>query len=122
MAHIGSPINILNIVFSQTVGSIELKFHVRTYDKLAKIYAKYFGLMTKMTATPICGKNPLKVFFSRTRRPMTSGLRMLHWGCGAYQVCSNDEPKLTLTFLTLRSNLLPNAIKWDFFFFEKFII
>ena len=30
------------------------------YDKLAKIYAKYFGHMTKMAATPIFGKNPLK--------------------------------------------------------------
>ena len=53
-----SPINILKIVFSQTMGSIELKFHVKTpYDKLAKAYAKYFGHMTKMTATPIYGKN-----------------------------------------------------------------
>ena len=34
-------INILNIVFSQTIGPIELKFHVKTpYDKLVKIEAK----------------------------------------------------------------------------------
>ena len=47
-----------NIVSHQTIGLIELKFHVKTlYDKLAKIYAKYFGHMTKMTATPIYGKN-----------------------------------------------------------------
>ena len=32
------------------------------YDKLAKIYAKYFGHMAKMAAMPIYGKNPLKVF------------------------------------------------------------
>ena len=33
-----------SIVFSQTIGPIELKFHVKTpYDKLAKIYTKYFG-------------------------------------------------------------------------------
>ena len=50
-----------NIVFAQTIGPIELKFYVKTpYDKLATIYAKYFGHMTKMTATPIYGKNPLK--------------------------------------------------------------
>ena len=37
---------------------IELKFHVKTpYDKLVKIYANYFGHMTKMTATSIYGKN-----------------------------------------------------------------
>ena len=38
---------------------------------------------------------------------------------GAYQVYSNDIPMLTLTYLTSRSNLLPNAFKWDFVF-EKF--
>ena len=91
------------------------------FDKLAKIYAKYFGHMTKVAATPIYGKKHLKIFFSRTRRLMTLGLGMLHKGCGAYQVCSNEEPKLTLTYLTSRSVLLPNAFKWDFFFFEKFI-
>ena len=46
------------------------------YDRLAKIYAKYFGHMTKMAATPIYGKNPLKIFFSRTGRLMTLGLGM----------------------------------------------
>ena len=35
-------------------------------------------------------------------------------GMWTYQICSNDDPKLTLT-LTSRSNLLPNAFKWDFF-------
>ena len=41
------------------------------YDKLAKMHAKYFGHMTKMATTPIYGKNPLKIFFSGTRRQMT---------------------------------------------------
>ena len=59
------------------------------------------GHMTKMAATPIYG----------TRWLMTLGLGMQHWGCGAYQVCSNDEPRLTLTYLTSRSNLIPNAFK-----------
>ena len=31
------------------------------YDKLATICAIYVGHMTKMTATPIYGKNPLKI-------------------------------------------------------------
>ena len=77
VAHIGVPSIYYNIVFLQTIGPIELKFHVRTpYDKLAKFYAKSFGHMTKMAATPIYGKNPLKIFFSRTRRPTTLGLGM----------------------------------------------
>ena len=77
VAHIGVPSIYQNIVFSQTIGPIELKFHVKTpHDKLAKIYAKYIGHMTKMAAMPIYGKNHLKIFFSRTRRPMTLGLGM----------------------------------------------
>ena len=67
---------VVHIVFSQTIGPIELKFHVKTpYDKSAKIYTKYFGHMTKMAATPIYGKNLLKIF-SRTRRPVTLRLGM----------------------------------------------
>ena len=80
-----------------------------------KVCSNGSSQMTKMAATPIYGKNPLKIFFSRTRRPMTLGLGMYNWGSGAYQVCSNDDPRLTLTSLTSRSNLLPNAFKWENF-------
>ena len=77
VAHIVVPSICLNVVFSQTIGPIELKFHVKTpYDKSAKIYTKYFGHMTKMTDTPIYGKNLLKIFFSRTKRPVTLGFGM----------------------------------------------
>ena len=76
VAHIGGQSIYYNLVFSQTIGPIVLKFHVKTpYDKIAKIYSKHLGQMTKMAATPIYGKNPLKIF-SRTRRPMTLGLGM----------------------------------------------
>ena len=46
------------------------------YNKLAKIYANCYGHMTKMADMPIYGKNPLKIFFSRTKRLMTLGLGM----------------------------------------------
>ena len=64
-------------------------------DGGTKVCSKGPGHMTKMAAMPIYGKNPLKVFFSRTRRPMTLGLGMKHQRCGAYQVCTNDDPGLT---------------------------
>ena len=49
VAHIVVPSIYLKVVFSQTIGPIELKFHVKTpYDKSTKIYTKYFGHMTKM--------------------------------------------------------------------------
>ena len=41
-----------------------------------KFVQKSSGHITKMAATPIYGKNPLKIFFSRTRKQMTSGLGM----------------------------------------------
>ena len=63
--------------FLKNIGPIELKFHVKTpYDKIAKMHKKYFGHMTKMAATPIYGKNPLKIFFPGTRRTMTLGLEV----------------------------------------------
>ena len=86
------------------------------YDKLAKIYANCFGHMTKMAITPIrvYGKNPLKIFFSRTRRLMTLELGIKHWGCGPHQLCTNDNSGLTLTYFTARYftarlNLISNA-------------
>ena len=77
--------------------------------------------MTKMAAMPIYGKNLLKIYFSRTRRPVTLRLGMLYWGCGAYQVCSNDDPRVTLTYLTSRSSLLPNAFEWEIFWKVDFL-
>ena len=55
-------------------GSIELKFHMKNpYDKLAKISTNCYGHMTEMAGTPIYDKNPLQIFFSRTRRLMSLG-------------------------------------------------
>ena len=43
VAHIVVPSIYQNIVSSQTIGPIELKFHMKTsYDKSAKIFTKYF--------------------------------------------------------------------------------
>ena len=77
-----------------------------TYDKLAKIYTTFFGHIAKMAATPIYGKNPLKVFFSRTRRPMTFGLGVCSIGVWGLPSVLNDDFKLTLTYLMSMSNLL----------------
>ena len=90
VAHIGVPSTHQNIVSSETTKPFELKFHMKTpYDRLAKICTNCTGHMTKMATTPIYGKNPLKVFFG-TKRPMALGLGMSHWGCGPYQICTND--------------------------------
>ena len=37
------------------------------------------------------------------------------WDVGPTKFFSNDDPRLTLTYLMSRSNLLPNAFKWEMF-------
>ena len=44
---------------------------------------------------------------------MTLKLGMQHPVHEYYQVCSNDDPGLTLTFFTARSNLVPYAFVWE---------
>ena len=70
------PINILKHSFLTNRWPNWNQISCEDYDKLARIYAKYFGHMTKITATHIYGKNHLKIFFSRTRRPVILGLGM----------------------------------------------
>ena len=44
---------------------------------------------------------------------MTLKVGMQHWVHEYYQVCSNDDPKLTLTYFTARSSLVPYAFVWE---------
>ena len=39
-------------------------------------------------------------------------LGMQHLLLKYYQICSNDDPRLTLTYFTARSNLVPYAFVW----------
>ena len=66
------------------------------------------GHMTKMAVIPI-----YKIVFSGTKRPLTLKLGMQHWVLEYYQVYSNDDPGLTLTYFTARSNLIPYAFVWE---------
>ena len=59
--------------------------------------------MTKMAAIPIYGKNPSNIF-SGTSGPISTKLGVKHRGLMSIIVCSNDEPGLTLTYFTTRSN------------------
>ena len=65
-----------------------------------------------MATTPIYGKRSLNIFFSETKWPLALGLGMCHWGCRPYQVCTNDDSRLTLNYFMARSNLIPNAFIW----------
>ena len=44
---------------------------------------------------------------------MTLKLGMQHWVLKNYQVCSNDDSGLTLTYFTARSNLVPYVFVWE---------
>ena len=46
---------------------------------------------------------------NETKWPMTLKVGMQHLVLEYYQVCSNDDPGLTLTYFTARSNLVPSA-------------
>ena len=44
--------------------------------------------------------------------PMTLKIGMQHRVLEYYQVCSNDDPELTFTYFTARSNLVLYAFVW----------
>ena len=69
--------------------------------------------MTKMAVMPIYGKNPLEIFFSRTGRLISTKLGMKHRGLQPIIVYSNDNPRVTLTYFTPRSNLVIQAFLWE---------
>ena len=83
------------------------------WDGRTKVCSNGPGHMTKMAAMAIYGKNLKKIFFSGTKRPMTLNLGMHHRVLEYYQVCSNDDPGLTLTYFTTRLNLVPYSFVWE---------
>ena len=70
------------------------------------------GHMTKMAAMPIYDKN-LQNLLLHSKRLMPLKLGMQHRVLEYYQVCLNDDPGLTLTYFTARSNLVPDAFVWE---------
>ena len=65
------------IFFSKTAWPIKAKFYVEPPWVGGTIFcSRHLGHMTKMAATPIYGKNPSKIFFSRTGRPIFTKLGM----------------------------------------------
>ena len=66
-----------NIFFSETAWPIKAKFYVEPpWVGGTKFCSRTLGHMTKMAATPIYGKNPSKIFFSKTGRPISTKLGM----------------------------------------------
>ena len=80
-----------------------------------KICLQHLGHMTKMAAMPIYGKNPSKIFFSRTGRPISTKLKLVCSNRGLLPiiVCAKHDPGVTLTYFTERSNLVTLAFLWE---------
>ena len=103
-----------NIFSHETTGPIEAKFHVEpSSDGETKVYSNGPGHMTKMAAMPIYSKNLKKFFVSGTKKLMTLKLGMQYFAHEYYQDYLNDDPGLTLTYFTARSNLLSYAFVWE---------
>ena len=66
-----------NIFSSETAWPIKAKFYVEPpWEGGTKVYINGPGHMTKMAAMPIYGKNPSKIFYSRTGGPIFTKLGM----------------------------------------------
>ena len=103
----------LSNISYEAIGLIETTFHVYPPWAGGTYVCTYGpGNTTKIAATPIYGKNPLKIF-SRTKRPMTLKHRIQHQGLSPNKVYANVDPGLTLTFINARSNLLSKAFVWE---------
>ena len=81
------------------------------WDGGMKVCSNGLGRMTKMAAMPIYSKNLKKIIFSGTERLMTLKVGMQHWVLEyyMYQIISDEDPGMTLTYFTARSNLVPYA-------------
>ena len=100
-----------NFFFLETAWPIECKFYVEPpWDGKMRICTTSPSHITKMVVMPIYGKNFKNLL--RNQRPITLKVGMLHRVLKYYQVYSDDDPGLTLTYFTARSNLLPYAFVW----------
>ena len=111
-----------NIFSSETAGPMISKpnFIWSLHEMGEREYIRGLGHMTKMAATPIYGKNPLKIFFSRPKGPMSLGLGMQNWGLVPNKFIQMMALGWPWPFFRTRSNLLSYAFIWEnIHFFRK---
>ena len=75
------------------------------------MYINNLGHMTKMTAMPIYGKNPSKIFFSETNRLISRKLGVKHRWLKYSNVYINHDPVMTLTKCMARSTWVAYAFE-----------
>ena len=96
--------------FSRTAWLNKAKFHIEPHwDGGTKICSRSLGHMTKMAAMPVYGQ---KSSSPEPKGQWPCGLVCSIGDSGPIIVCSNDDPWLTLTCFTARSNLVPYVFIW----------
>ena len=98
------PFTISNVFFSETTRPIKVKFYVEPpWKGGTKVYINGPGHITKIAAMPIYGKT-LKNLLLQNRK--SNELETWHVALVTHvlQVYINDDPWLTLTYFTTRSN------------------
>ena len=94
------------IFFSETAGPIKAKFYVEPlWVGGTKVCSWDPGHMTKMAAMPIYGKNSKKNLL-QNRWADSHETWYVALRSPAHHSCSNDDPGVTLTYFTARSNLV----------------
>ena len=102
------PFTFSNIFSSETAWPIKAKFYVEPpWEGGTKVFINGPGHMTKMAAMPIYGKN-LKNLLQNQK---SYDLETWHVASGTQALQSlykiiNDDPGLTLTYFSARSNLV----------------
>ena len=69
------------------------------------MYINNSGHMTSMATMPIYGKNPSKIFFSRTGGSIAKKLGMKRRWLKYYNVYIIHDPVMTLTFFLVKFNI-----------------
>ena len=111
------PLSVLYVSASSTMTSPEneTKLHVEPSWGQGTKVCKVWVTWLRWPPHPYMVK-PLIICFSKTKCPMTLKLCMQQWWFGSYQVCSKDDPWLTLTYFTVSLRLLHSkmANQWIF--------
>ena len=103
-----------NFFSLETFRPIEAKFHVEPpWDRGMKVCSNGLCHMTNMAVMPIYGKNLKKSSSLESKCRLTLKVCMQHQVLKYFQVCSDDDPELTLAYFTARSNLIPDALVWE---------
>ena len=83
------------------------------WDGGMKICSNCPGHMTKMAAMPIYGKNLKKNLLLQNQKANELETWYVASSAQVLPIYSNDDPGLTLTYFTARSNLVPYAFVWE---------